>query len=431
VDLTIVCLVIFALTIISFIINKFTLATTALLGMLAMVLTGCLDLETALNTFANPNVILIASMLVVASGLNRTQFVNKFADLTCRISGGSLTKALTGYLLIAAILLQFVPSVTACFAIVYPLLIKTSEKMGVSPSKVIFPLGVVCCATGAILPVASGATLFAQLNGFLQVFQYTDYAFKITDSFFARMPILVVVLLYTVFIAPKFAPNQPQLDLASSGQQNKKEEPPLGPVREVLGYSIFFAVFLAMILQPFIGIEYWVIAFTGAILMVATGVLSEARAIGSMGLSVVLLFVGALGISSALQATGAGELLGKFIASMLGNTTNGFLIGFVFFIVPFILTQLMSNVAVMMIFLPVSIVTCQALGCSPIGPCLQVIIGAMTGFITPMASPVAAMMPGLGGYTMKSMLKQGLLASLPIVIIASFWTMTIFPAFPK
>lgn len=430
-DQTFICLIIFALTIVSFTINYFTLATTALLGMLAMVLTGCLDADTALGIFANPNVILIASMLVIASGLNRTQMVNKFADLTYRISGGSFTKALAGYLLIATLLLQFVPSVTACFAIVYPILIKTCERMNIRPSKAIFPLGMICCVTGAILPVASGATLFAQLNGFLEMFQYTDYTFKITDSFMARLPILIIVFLYAVFIAPRFAPDQPLIELTGSGQQNRKEEPPLDPVREVLGYGIFFAVALATIFQPFIGIDYWIIASTGAILMVVTGVLTEAKAINSMGFSVILLFVGSLGISSALQATGAGELLGNFIANMLGNTTNGYLIGFVFFIFPYILTQLMSNAAVMTILLPVCIVTCKALGCNPIGPCLQVVIAAMSGFVTPMASPVASMMPGLGGYTMKSMLKQGLLASLPIVVIAAVWTMTVFPAFPK
>ena len=69
----VICLIICALTMVSYVLNKIAMALTALLSMVAFILTGCLNPQTALGYFGNANGIMIVAMFVVAAGFTRTQ----------------------------------------------------------------------------------------------------------------------------------------------------------------------------------------------------------------------------------------------------------------------------------------------------------------------------------------------------------------------
>ena len=114
---------------------------------------------------------------------------------------------------------------------------------------------------------------------------------------------------------------------------------------------------------------------------------------------------------------------------MLGVGANGYLIGFVFFIVPFLLTQVMMNNAVWNIFVPICILTCKTLGCNPLGPVMLVISGSLTAFMTPLATPAVAMVMNGGGYDVKTLLKMSILPAVLICILSVGWIMTYFPAY--
>lgn len=110
-----ICLIICALTMISYVWAKIPMALTAMLSMAAFVLTGCLDPKTALGYFGNTNGIMIVSMFVVAAGFTRTQFVKKCAASVNRIAKGSLLMVMLGYVLVTALLAQFIQSSVIVF----------------------------------------------------------------------------------------------------------------------------------------------------------------------------------------------------------------------------------------------------------------------------------------------------------------------------
>lgn len=70
-----ICLVICVLTVISYAWGKLKMGTTALLSMVAFVVTGCIEPKAAVANFSNTNAVMMLSMFVVAAGFNRTQFV--------------------------------------------------------------------------------------------------------------------------------------------------------------------------------------------------------------------------------------------------------------------------------------------------------------------------------------------------------------------
>lgn len=425
-----ICLIIFVLTVILYASNLIPMAATAIISLVALSVTGCLDPKVALNGLSNPNTVVLISMFVVAAGLNRTQMIHKLSDLVYKIGKGSFVKVFGGYLLVAFILGQFVTSPVVIFGIVYPMLPDMCERFGIKTSKVMFPLMLVCITTSSMLPFGSGAALFAKFNGFLETYEYTTYMFDLFTLFWAKLPIVIAIIVYSLFFAPKFAPDEPVVAIGDVKGRSLEKKEPLSPVREVLGYTIFLAVTVGIIFQKQIGLELWQITVGGAVLMVACGVLKEQEAIKAMNIWMGLLYAGALAMGTALTETGAGEMIGDFIVKLIGGSSNGYLLGAIFFVVTWILTQFMVNSGVMNIFWPIAILTAKSLGCSPIGLIILVQTGATTAYMTPMATPAVPMAMAAGGYDMRSTIKQGILPGLLMGIISVLWIMTIYPAFP-
>lgn len=208
-----------------------------------------------------------------------------------------------------------------------------------------------------------------------------------------------------------------------------KQKENLSPVREKMGYLIFFATTLGLIFQKQIGIETWIICLIGAVLMVLSGVLTEKEAFNAIPWWMGFLFVGSISMGNALTNTGAGEVVGNMLAGMVRNISNPYLIGFIFFIIPFILTQVMQNRTVMMIFIPISILACKSLGANPVGIIILVQAACLSAFMTPMATPAVPMFMAQGGYNLKDIFKQSLPLALLFCIISVGWIMTVFPMY--
>ena len=423
-----ICLIICLLTAVSYVIGKVPMGVTALLSMLAFVITGCLDAGTAAAYFGNGNGIMLVSMLVVAAGFNRTQFVKKCSTSVNKIAKGSLPRMMFGYMVVTVILAQFIQSSLVVFGIMAPMLAASCEDLDISPSKVMFPLSMASIATISVMPLGSGATQFAELNGYLEANAYTEYVVALTDPMKARLPMLIFVVIYCVLLAPKFAPDKPVVEIAAM-KERKDEKEALSPFKEKCGYIIFILVTVALILQNKLGLETWVICLTGAVLMVFTGVLSEREAVASINWPMAFLFVGSLAMGGALTQTGAGEAVGGILADMADKINNPYIIGLVFFIVPFLLTQIMMNRTVMLIFIPIAILACKSMHANPIGVIILVQAACLSSFMTPMATPAVTMCMSTGGYDLKSLIKQSLLPAALLCVVSVAWIMTVFPMF--
>lgn len=425
-----ITLVIFLFTIIGFLLNKLPMAVTSLISMLLLVVTGCLEPGKALAVFSNPTILLMGSMFVVAAGFGKTQMVDKIASLLSRVSGGNYKKIMIGYILIAFALAQFIPSSSAVFGMVFPLALAMSKELKISPSKVMFPLGLVCITLVMNLPIGGAATTYAQYNALLETYGYANFKFGLLDPVTARIPVIIIVLIYSMFLSHKFTLEEPTIKIQELESSNRSNKQYLDPVREVIGYVVFIAVTLGLLFQKFIGLDTWVITMIGAVLIVATGILNDKEAILSMNLQMLFLVAGSFALGSALDATGAGKIIGDVVAKLVGGSRNGYIFGGTFFIVPFLLTQVMSNLAVANVFVPIAILASKSLGANPMGPMVLVWIGAFTAYMTPLSTPTAAMVMAAGGYSVKDMFKMGWLPAVLIAITVIPWVMTIFPAFP-
>ncbi len=424
-----VTLIVFLFMIVSFSLNKLPMALTSIIGMLVLVVAGCVDSKTALGNMGSNTVVTMISMFIIAAGLSRTQMVNHLSKLVYKVSKGSFTKVLAGYVLVTFILGQFIPSITALFALVCPLVIAMCEEMKVSPSKMMYSIGLVTVATSfTIMPIGPYAATFIEDNGYLLEYGIADYQFTMFTQMNIKLFVSAFVLIWAIFFAPKFAPDAPIVPISMVESRKKAQKEPLSPVREVIGYVVFFGVIVCLICQSF-GLPSWIIPACGAAFLVLTGVLTQKEAIDNMCLDIILLYVGVVTLGSAFANTGAGELVGDAVAGLLGGVHNNYLIGAIFFLAAFVMTSLLYNRAVSKILIPLVILTSMSLKCDPRGLMEMCYIGSMCSVMTPMATSVVPMMMGAGGYDQKALLKMGWLPAILMGVITVLVGMTMYPCF--
>ena len=307
---TTICILIFLFMIISFTLNKIPMALTSMLGMVALVATGCVDSKTALGNIGSSTVITMIAMFIIAAGLNRTQMINKLSKIVYKVSKGSFTKVLASYVIVTFILGQFIPSITATFVLVCPLVVNMCEEMHISPSKMMYSIALVVVATSfTITPIGPYAASFVEDNGYLMEYGITNYTYTMFTEMSIKIWVSLFVLVWAIFFAPKFAPDKPVIPIKVMQGKSKKEREPLKPFQEVLGYLVFIIVIICLIFQNF-GLPLWLIPAIGACILVLSGVLSEKEAIDNMCLDIVMLYIGVVTLGSGFANTGAGDLIG-------------------------------------------------------------------------------------------------------------------------
>lgn len=425
----IICLAIFVVTLISYMLNKIPMWLTALLSMCLLFGFGCVDANTALGGFANANTILMATMFVVAAGFRRTSLVNRMVSGITSITRGSFHLAYFGYLLLAVLLTNFIASPMVVYAIVSPLLCAFLDSTNASRSKYVFPLMVTCVSCFGILPLASAIQQAGQFTGFLETYGFSGLTVEPIDFTIGAWPILIVVPLWALFIAPKFTPDVPSAAIEALEKKSQDVHFQLTKTQDILGILTFFGTILCLIFNQELGQPTWFIAMVGSLLMVLFGVVDGKNALRDIPWDMLMLYVGALALGGALTATGAGELIGNTLASAVGGTQNSYILGAVFFLIPFLLTQFMLNRSVSAVFVPICLLTAKSLGANPIGLILLVNAGSLTAFLTPMATPAVPMCMADGGYVLKDLVKSGWLITILLCIVYICYTMTVLPCF--
>lgn len=418
------CLALFVVMLVLFFTNKIPMSFTALGAMVALVLTGCLEGSSAIATFGSSTVVTMASMFVVAAGLSRTQMINHITKLLYKITDGSFTKVLACYVLVTCLLGQFVPSIVAIFALVHPLVQNMCDRMNVSPSKMMYPIAIASVSTSFIIePIGPYAAWYVTQNGFMESYGWTSTQLNMWSETLVFLPVGIFTVLWAIFVMPRMLPAQPERPITAIGGRKLQEKEPLTPVREFLGYGVFVAVIIGLMM----GFSSWQVTLAGAIIVVASGVLTEREAIENMNMSTVLLYVGVSAFGTALAETGAAEMIGEAIAQALDGVTNGYVVGFVFYLVSFLMTSLLYNRAVSTVLTPVAVITCSSIGCDPRGPVILCALATMSSLVTPLATAVVPMAMNAGGYSAKTMFKVGILPGLLRGVLGTLIAMTLFP----
>lgn len=417
-----ITLSVLGLVIIAFLTGKVPYSIICIGTMVLLILSKVLTPAVAFGSFANTNVIMFGAMFVIGAGITKTSLLGRIKKLV--IGYKAHPRTLIALACIASALVAIITSSTATGAIMLPFLLAVAKEAELSGSRLLFP-AMACAniATGMTM-LGQGASNMAWSD--IMIKSGGKVPFEIWDFTIARMPMLLVTVVYMVFIGYKLLPDHSNSEL-SANIHEKDISLKLSPTKEKIAMVIIAATIISMLMYKQIGVEMYIPACVGAALLVITGVLSENEALGSFHMPTIFLFAGVLTLSSAISSTGAGKVVADLIIRIIGNSTNPYVIMATFFIVPLILTQVMSNLAVITIFIPLAAVTAVQIGVDPRAAVMGTLIAGCTSLLTPMASPVQAMIMGPGKYKMTDYIKSGLPITIIITFISIIWLPFLYP----
>lgn len=420
-----ITLLIMLAVIIAFISGKIAISLIGVTVIFALAIFQVLPPQRAFGNITNTSVILFAAMFVIGKGIQKTTLITTAAKFVEKFKDNP--RLLTFFTCIIAALLAIVSNGTIALVIMLPILCGICDDIGLSRSKILYPFEVTAVSAAGSWFLGIGALNMSWSSVMMKLGAKAPV--NINDFLIARIPFLVTVILYMTFIGPKLLPNKNNDDLKKSSPEyskNKKEEV-LPKSKNILGISISAVTIILMIFSSYIHVESYIIAIAGALLMVLTGVLSNKEALNALNLNIILLIAGMLGLADALQATGAGKMVGNAMANVAKNISNPFLMMGLFFLVAIIIANLIGGLAAVSILVPLWTLTCLRMGLDPRGAVLAASTASAFSFLTPIGGHSLPLIMDAGGYKLNDFLKCGLPLALILCVLGCMVTQLMYP----
>jgi di/tricarboxylate transporter len=140
-------------------------------------------------------------------------------------------------------------------------------------------------------------------------------------------------------------------------------------------------------------------------------------AYGSISFKSLILIVGMLPFSLALQRTGGVDLAADAVTAIAGEAAPRVILGLLFLITA-MLGLFISNTATAVLMAPVAIAVAHELGASPYPFAMIIAIAASAAFMTPVSSPVNTLVVGPGNYGFGDFAKIGIPFTLIVMAAA-------------
>ncbi|WP_133129308.1 SLC13 family permease [Legionella yabuuchiae] len=184
-----------------------------------------------------------------------------------------------------------------------------------------------------------------------------------------------------------------------------------------------FAIALLAIIFNLVRVD--VAFFAAAVLTVITGCLSLERAYRSINLPIIVLIGTLIPVGEAMESTGTAKLLGTTLY-YYGQTMPLGINLFLLILVAMILSNLINNAAVALIFAPIALQMAADWSASADPFLMGVAIGSSCTFLTPVGHQSNTLILGPGNYRFSDYWLMGLpltviIASIGTLLIMLFW----------
>lgn len=143
-----------------------------------------------------------------------------------------------------------------------------------------------------------------------------------------------------------------------------------------------------------------------------------------MAWGILLLFGGGIALASALEKAGLVEQLGNWFAQFAGN---GFLLVFLVTLISLFISEVMSNVAQVIVFAPVVSALADALHMNPLLLGIPMTLAASCASMLPMGTPPNAIVFASGYIKLAHMARTGFVMNLISVILITLFCWFLLP----
>ena len=248
-----ITLLILVLTIVAFITGKIPFSVISAGIMLSLIMTGVMEPAEAFSGFINTNVVMFVAMFVIGAGLTKTSLIDKAEQLVVRYKDNP--KMLIFLACIASSLLASITSATATAAIMISLLVGIANEIGTSRSKLLYPAMACANIATSMTFLGQGASNITWID--IMAKAGAPNELYIWDFTIARIPLLVVSILYMTFVGYKLMPDIDNNTFVDGGHTGRKSAK-LSPIKEKIAIIIIVVTILAMLFESVIGIPMYI-----------------------------------------------------------------------------------------------------------------------------------------------------------------------------
>ncbi len=421
---------------------------TALLPLVLFPILQVDSLKNVASSYAHPIVFLFLGGFFLALALEKSKLHERIALHILQLTGSSLRGVVLGFLIASALLSMFISN-TATAIMMLPIAISVLSVLtgNVDNSyKNIFAVALMLAiAYGA--NIGGTATLIGTppnmvLVGFLEQ-QYNQQISFLNWMLFG-VPFAALMLLLTYLLLVHVSFTVPNVRNEKIKEIIAQKLSALGALRvvEKRVLIIFFFVVMGWVFKRYINdfseafqLSDTVIAMTGGLLMfIISNGEKDAKPIlewndtTRIAWGIILLFGGGLALAHQLQASGLIDLVGEELNAL--TTYDTLLIIAALTALVLLMTEVMSNVALISIFLPLVAALALSMEKDPLLFMIPATLAASCAFTMPISTPPNAIVFSSGYVHTHQMAKAGIvlniLAIILITMLSHTWMLYVF-----
>lgn len=404
-------LAVFALCVFYWVFDILPLVITSLLAIILIPLSGIMTTSQAYALFGNDAVFFILGAFILAACLMKSGLSTRLALWILARFGTTPRTLLVSVLLLNACM-SCVMSEHAVAAMNFPILIEIASVLRLSPRRSSYGRALfLCMAWGTT--IGGVATLLGGGRAPLALAmlrEATGQSFSFVQWSLAIVPLVIVLLAVCYFVVVAFNPIDVE-NVRAADEVLREKSMVLGRMRykeRVVG-----AVMLLTLAAWVIGGEEFGlanIALAAVVVLFALRAVSWKEIEGYVNWGVLLMYGGAICLGAAMNKSGAAEWIAEVTVSRWA--TGGVSVVLLLTLVGILLTEAMSNSAVVALLMPVSLGIAQQFGMDPRAMALIVAVPAGLGYTLPIGTPANAIAYSSGHFTIRDMVLPGIVLSL-------------------
>jgi len=396
------------------------LAVTSLILLFLQPLLGVTSFTNAVIGFANPIIFLMIGGFILAVAIGKSGLAKRFTYWMLSKVGTTADMSIFAAVFSTGLLSAWIENVVA-FAMLLPIIKTIIPLFGINePEKgnSNFAKAMVLGASYGSLAGGFGTEIGTAPN--LMAAAYTHIPFVNWMVF--GFPLAIILLLVTWKLLGWIF--KPEVDRIVGGKETLNNAiDVMGSItkQEKITAAILFFTIALWVTTGITGLDSYSVALIGAALYFVSGVIDWKDAQEGVDWGLIIFFGGALSLGAALLNTGAAAYLIHDLIGMMGNNVSTLAIMLLLMIIAVVFTQVMSNIALAAILVPLAVTLATAQG-QPVGIyAIPVAISCSLSFMFPMADPTVAMAYGTGYVKMKEIFKAG----IPLVVIGIIITLAV------
>ena len=423
------------------------LGVTALLPMVLFPLLGILELKETTSNYANPVIYLFFGGFILGLAIEKWNLHKRIALNIIGLSGDKPIRIILGSMLATSLLSMWISN-TATAVMMLPIGISVVGLLGdkIDDPKAGRNFGITLMLGIAYAANIGGITTLIGTPPNLVLASITEESglpqIDFSTWLLFALPLVVLLFAFTYFISTKLIFPVKISKLEGLSPMINKEIQALGKLRN--GEKRVLIIMICTALMWIFRAQLNKLGFLSALsdtgiaiiasiaLFIVPAKKSEPSILvwkdtKKLPWDILLLFGGGLSIAKGMEKTQIVELIGNWISG--NNIPNILVLILIICALALFLTEVMSNVALVSVFIPVAFVIAKSFGLDELQLAIPLTVAASCAFMFPISTPPNAIVFSSGYFQMSDMAKTGILLNIVSIILISLYCYWFVPYF--